>query len=183
MTAVAVSFQQSLAAGLTRSNRLRHPASVTTSDLLQSAPMSEQQEMPLKEHLLQHTSKGQRQEDLCFALWTSSTGGTRTTCVLREVILPRDGERRLHGNASFLPEYLDRVVDTALAKQAGIAFLHSHLTPGWQGMSDMDVASERRMVPSILGTTVLPLVGLTMGTDGALSARFWIRTGRREFER
>ena len=50
-------------------------------------------------------------------------------------------------------------------------------------MSDMDVTSERRMAPSILGTTGLPLVGLTMGTDGALSARFWVRTGRREFER
>ena len=137
----------------------------------------------LRGHLLQHTSKGQRQEDLCFALWTPSTGRTRTTSVLREVMLPRDGERRLYGNASFLPEYLDRVADAALAKKAGIAFLHSHLTPGWQGMSDMDVTSERRMAPSILGTTGLPLIGLTMGTDGALSARFWVRTGRREFER
>ena len=134
----------------------------------------------LRGHLLQHTSKGQRQEDLCFALWTPSTGRTRTTSVLREVMLPRDGERRLYGNASFLPEYLDRVADAALAKKAGIAFLHSHLTPGWQGMSDTDVTSERRMAPSILGTTGLPLIGLTMGTDGALSARFWIRTGIRE---
>ena len=137
----------------------------------------------LEQHLLQHTRQGRRQEDLCFALWTPSTGSTRTTAVLQEVILPQDGERRLHGNASFLPEYLDRVADLALAKKAGIAFLHSHLTPGWQHMSDMDVTSERRMAPSILGTTGLPLVGLTMGTDGALSARFWVRTGRREFER
>ena len=98
-------------------------------------------------------------------------------------MLPRDGERRLHGNVSFFPEYLDRVADAALAKNTGVAFLHSHLTPGWQGMSDMDVTSERRIAPSMLGTTGLPLIGLTMGTDGALSARSWIRTGRREFER
>ena len=137
----------------------------------------------LEQHLLQHTRQRRRQEDLCFALWRPSTGSTRTTAVLREVILPQDGERLLHGNASFRPEYLDRVADVALAKNAGIAFLHSHLTPGWQHMSDMDVTSEQRMAPSILGTTGLPLVGLTMGTDGALSARFWVRTGRRQFER
>lgn len=137
----------------------------------------------LEQHLLQHTRQGWRQEDLCFALWTPSTGSTRTTAVLQEVILPQDGERRLHGNASFYPEYLDRVADLALAKKAGIAFLHSHLTPGWQPMSDMDVTSERRMAPPMLGTTGLPLVGLTMGTDSALSARFWVRTGRQEFER
>ena len=137
----------------------------------------------LKGHLLQHTSKGQSQEDLCFALWTPSTGSTRTTAVLTEVIFPQNGERELHGGASFLPEYLDRVADAALARKDGIAFLHSHLTPGWQGMSEMDVNSERRMAPSTLGATDLPLVGLTMGTDGALSARYWMRTGPRRYER
>ena len=76
----------------------------------------------LEQHLLQHTRQGRRQEDLCFGLWTPSTGSTRTTAVLQEVILPQDGERRLHGNASFFPEYLDRVADLALAKRAGIAF-------------------------------------------------------------
>lgn len=67
----------------------------------------------LKGHLLQHTSKGQRQEDLCFALWKPSTGRTRTTAVLTEVVLPIANERRLHGGASFLPDYLDRVAEAA----------------------------------------------------------------------
>lgn len=137
----------------------------------------------LRRHLLQHTNQGRRQEDLCFALWSPSMGRSRTTAVLHTVLLPLDGERRLHVDASFLPNYLDRVADAALSQKAGIAFLHSHLTPGWQGMSDMDVASETRMAPSMLATTGLPLVGMTMGTDGFLSARFWIRTGRREYER
>ena len=62
----------------------------------------------LRRHLLQHIRKGQRQEDLCFALWKPSTGKTRTTAVLTEAILPGANERRLHGGASFLPSYLDR---------------------------------------------------------------------------
>ena len=137
----------------------------------------------LKEHLLQHIKKGQRQEDLCFALWKPSTGRTRTTAVLMEVILPIANERRLHGGASFLPKYLDRVAEAAMSRNAGIALLHSHLTPGWQGMSEEDIDTERSTAPSILGETGLPLVGLTMGTDGALSARFWTKVGRRQYER
>ena len=50
-------------------------------------------------------------------------------------------------------------------------------------MSGEDIDTERSTAPSILGETGLPLVGLTMGTDGALSGRFWIRVGRREYER
>ena len=137
----------------------------------------------LRKHLLQHVRKGERQEDLCFALWKPSTGRTRTTAVLTEVILPRAGERRLHGGASFLAVYLDRVAEAAMARNSGIALLHSHLTPGWQDMSQQDVDTEESTAPSIRGGTGLPLVGLTMGTDGALSARFWSRVGRRQYER
>ena len=46
MAAEAVSSTQVQAAELTRLNCATHPASVTTSDLLQSSPVSEQQEMP-----------------------------------------------------------------------------------------------------------------------------------------
>ena len=137
----------------------------------------------LRGHLLQHIKRGQRQEDLCFALWKPSTGRTRTTAVLTEVLLPVANERLLHGGASFLPTYLDRVAEAAMARNAGIALLHSHFTPGWQGMSGKDIDTERSTAPSILGETGLPLVGLTMGTDGALSGRFWIRAGPREYER
>ena len=137
----------------------------------------------LRGHLLQHIRRGHRQEDLCFGLWKPSTGRTRTTAVLMEVILPLANERRLHGGASFQASYLDRVAEAAMSRNAGIALLHSHLTPGWQGMSQEDVCTEESTAPSILGETGLPLVGLTMGTDGALSARFWSRVGRRQYER
>lgn len=137
----------------------------------------------LKDHLLQHIAKGQRQEDLCFALWRPSTGLTRTTAVLTDVITPINGDRLLHGGASFLPDYVGRVIDAALKKEAGIAFLHSHFTPGWQHMSRDDVVAEHRLAPVILGATRLPLIGLTMGTDGALSARFWLRVGPKKFKR
>ena len=137
----------------------------------------------LKRHLLQHIRRGERQEDLCFALWKPSTGKTRTTAVLTEAIRPIAGERRLHGGASFRATYLDRVADLALERNAGIALLHSHFTPGWQDMSEEDIRTEESTAPSIRGETGLPLVGLTMGTDGALSARFWTRIGRRQYER
>ena len=148
-----------------------------------SVVMTSEVATALKGHLLQHIRKGRQQEDLCFALWKPSTGKTRTTAVLTEVILPVANERRLHGGASFLPNYLNRVAEAAMSRNAGIALLHSHFTPGWQGMSGEDVDTECSTAPSILGETGLPLVGLTMGTDGALSARFWMRVGRREYER
>ena len=137
----------------------------------------------LRGHLLQHIAQGKRQEDLCFALWYPSTGQTRTTALVTEIVTPRDGERQLHGGVSFLPGYVERVIGAALEQDAGIAFLHSHFTPGWQDMSPEDVTAERRLAPRIFAATRLPLVGLTMGTDGALSARFWLRIGRGKFER
>jgi molybdopterin/thiamine biosynthesis adenylyltransferase len=137
----------------------------------------------LRTHLLQHIARRKRQEDLCFALWRPGTGRTRTTALVTEIILPRDGERDLHGGASFLPAYVERVIGAALEREAGITFLHSHFTPGWQAMSPDDVVAERRLAPRIFAATGLPLVGLTMGTDGALSARFWPRVGRGKFER
>ncbi len=147
-----------------------------------SVVMTSEVAAALRQHLLQHIRKGKHQEDLCFALWKPSTGKTRTTAVLEEVVLPVANERRLHGGASFLPNYLDRVAEAAMSRNAGIALLHNHFTPGWQGMSAEDVDTERSTAPSILGETGLPLIGLTMGTNGALSARFWTRVGRREYE-
>lgn len=137
----------------------------------------------LREHLLQHIRQGGRQEDLCFALWRPSTGLTRMTAIVAEVILPQDGDRLLHGGASFMPSYVERVIGLALEKGMGIAFLHSHFTPGWQGMSPEDITAEERLAPRVYAVTGLPLLGLTMGTDGALSARMWHRIGRNQFSR
>jgi len=137
----------------------------------------------LKRHLLQHIRQGQLQEDLCFALWRPSSGGARTTAIIYQMVEPEAGERELHGGASFHPTYLQRVIGMAMEAGAGIAFLHCHFTPGWHDMSDPDIAAEQRLAPRVLAATGLPIVGLTMGTDGALSARFWIRIAPKQYER
>ncbi len=135
----------------------------------------------LGNHLLQHIRQNCEQEDLCFALWRPSEGQNRYTALLTELVMPHEGERKLHRGVSFLPNYMERVIYLAREHNAGIAFLHSHFTPGWQEMSPEDVKAERRLAPRVLAATGMPLVGLTMGTDGALSARFWQRIDRSEF--
>ena len=125
------------------------------------------------DHLLQHYSRGTRQEDLCFGLWRSSTGQRRLTALIYQIILPEPGERSLHGNASFNPEYLGRAVAEACKQQAGLAFMHSHPSHGWQPLSKADRRAERDAIAYPAGATQLPLVGLTVGNDGTWSARFW----------
>ena len=127
------------------------------------------------EHLLQHYKRNVIQEDLCFALWRPSTGEHRSTALIWEVLLPQQGERSLHRNASFQPSYVSRAIQTARQKGAGLAFMHSHPSPGWQGMSSADVEAERDVLAYPAWATGLPLVGMTLGTDGCWSARFWER--------
>ena len=130
-----------------------------------------------------HLHKSLRQEDLAFAYWAPSVGRFRFSAIISTLILPEEGERVLQGNVAFLPEYLERVLEN-LPRGAGIAFMHGHLGPGWQAMSDDDVVAERdRLAGVVAGVTGLPLVGLTRGTDGAWSARFWARSGPRTYER
>ena len=128
------------------------------------------------DHLLQHFRQGTRQEDLCFGLWRPSTGQRRLTALIYQSILPQLGERFLHGNASFNPEYLGRAVAEARKQKAGLAFMHSHPNPGWQPLSSADRKAERDVIAYPAGATQLPLVGLTVGTDGTWSARFWSPT-------
>ena len=131
------------------------------------------------EHLLQHYRRNRRQEDLCFALWRPSTGQVRRTAIIDQIILPEEGDRILHGNASFEPNYLARAVKIACKKNSGLVFMHSHPNSGWQRMSETDVEAERDVLTYPAGATGLPLVGLTIGTDGYWSARFWERHGRK----
>lgn len=129
----------------------------------------------MRRHLLQHYKKGKYQEDLCFALWRPSTGLSRVTAIVQEIILPQKGERMLHGNVGFSPDYLLRAIDTACKQGAGLAFLHSHPANGWQGMSPDDVHAEQVAIAYPAGETGYPLVGLTVGMDGYWSARFWVK--------
>lgn len=137
----------------------------------------------VNDQFLAHLLRDDGQEDLCFALWYPSQGKKRTTALMQRVILPNQGEWDVHSNASFLPEYLERVIALALEHNSGIAFFHSHLGPGWQGMSEDDVMAEERMAATVQASTGLPLLGMTLGTDGAWSARFWHKLAPRKYAR
>ena len=143
------------------------------------AALTEDADSIAREHLLQHFAIGEYQEELCFALWRPSTGTSRTTALIDEIILPLGGERILHGNASFQPDYMARAIALARQKDAGLAFMHSHPGPGWQGMSEPDIKAERDVLAYPAQATGFPLVGLTTGSDGTWSARFWSKDNGR----
>jgi hypothetical protein len=130
-----------------------------------------------------HLIRRDRQEDLCFALWFPSQGKDRYSGLIHSLILPENQDRFVTGNVSFAAKYFERAVATAEASGAGLVLLHSHLGPGWQGMSHDDVAAEHSIAPAVRGATGLPLLGMTVATDGAWSARFWFRTAPRRYER
>src|SRR5580693_7996472 len=90
------------------------------------------------EALKAHLIRADEQEDLCYALWYPGQGANRMTAFISEPILPIGDERLVHGNASTTGEYLGRALNMAAEKGAGLVFLHSHPSPGWQGMSPDD---------------------------------------------
>jgi hypothetical protein len=132
----------------------------------------------------QHLLRADRQEDLCFALWHPSTGQTRKTALVYRLLLPLPGERNVHGNASFEPQYFQRALSEAATDGAGVALMHSH--PGsrqWQAMSRDDIDTESGHAAAAYGATRLPFVGLTIAGDGAWSGRLWMRTAPRTYQR
>lgn len=132
--------------------------------------LSEERHLQACRHLLREDG----QEDLCFALWRPSQGVARTTFLVDELVLPREGERRIHGNASFMGEYFVRALALAMERGAGLAVAHSHLTAGWQPLSDPDRHAEHSLAARTFAATGHPLLGLTIGTDGSWSARGWM---------
>jgi molybdopterin-synthase adenylyltransferase len=137
----------------------------------------------LNRELISHVDKGPDQEDICFGYWRPSQGSKRFTAVLNQLNLPREGERLLQGNVAFGSDYLARVLDECPAG-SGMALIHSHLGPGWQDMSHDDIVAERdRLAGVVASRTRLPVLGMTWGTDGTWSARFWLRVDRRQYER
>lgn len=136
----------------------------------------------LSQTLRSHLVRPDGQEDLCFAVWYPSQGAVRTTALLSLAILPKRGERRVHGNASFVGAFLQRAIGEAVRSGGGVAFLHSHPAHGWQGMSTDDYDAEQGMAGAVYGATGLPLVGLTLGAkDATWSARFWERAAARTY--
>ena len=134
-------------------------------------------ERDARRHLLQHYHDGRLQEDIALATWYPAVGDNRYTAVIDEVLLPAEDERILQGNVRITRDFLRRCRQQALSKGAGMAVMHNHFAPGWQDMSEDDVVMERRSVSNPARATGLPALGLTLGTDGTWSARFWIRKG------
>lgn len=142
--------------------------------------MTETLHQQAKDHLLRRD----RQEDVCFAIWYPSEGASRTTALLNRLILPEVGDRNVHGNASFEPQFFQRAMEEAAKAGGGLALLHSHpFGEGWQGMSPDDIAAEEGHAAAAFGATGLPLVGLTLARSEHWSARFWPRVARKKYER
>ena len=142
-----------------------------------SVAMHGQLDSILKKHLL----RSDGQEDICFALWSQSTGEVRTTAIIRKIILPEEGDRNVHGNASFLPKYLERVLAEAVTYKMGICLLHSHPSgTGWQRMSEDDIATELYLSRIAFGATSSPLLGMTLSGNNKWSARVWTKSDQKK---
>jgi len=136
----------------------------------------------LHQQLAKHLLREDGHEDLTFAVYYPSKGATRYTAILHAPIWPEPGERHVHGNASFEANYFERAARTARAAGGGLAFMHSHPFPGWQGMSRDDYRAEAGHAAAAQAITGIPLVGLTLGIDGAWSARTWTRVRPKTYE-
>lgn len=149
------------------------------SNTVFSVALTESIDTELRNHLYRDPD----QEDLVFGLWKPSCGSKRFTAIIQKIILPERGDRNQHGNASFNVQYIRRVLDIASDK-FGVVFIHSHFGPGWQHMSYDDINAEQNVLASpVAGRTNLPLLGMTTGTDGSWSARFWLKSKERTYER
>lgn len=121
-----------------------------------------------------HLLRPDGQEDVCLAMYAPSTGVSRTTAVLTDLVLPLEGERRIHGNASFAGSYVVRAASQAAKQGLGVALMHSHPEGGgWQGMSPADHATERSYAHAVETITGHPFVGMTLSGDKTWSARTW----------
>jgi len=132
--------------------------------------------------MLKYLLRSDGQEDLCFALWYPSEGQRRLTALIAEPILPDASERIVRGNVSFTADYFARSLQYAATKKAGLCLVHSHLGPGWQDLSKDDFRAEAGHSGASMAATDYPLLGITAGSDGSLSGRFWRHVGYREFE-
>jgi hypothetical protein len=110
--------------------------------------------------LCTHLIRSDGDEDLCFALWTPSSGSDRLTAMVNTVVLPEDGDRRVHGNVSFNQQYFRARLPSGPRAAERDCVLHSHLLPGWQAMSHDDAVAEQRSRTDECAT--VSLFGLTV---------------------
>jgi hypothetical protein len=125
-----------------------------------------------------HLLRADGQEDVCLAIYAPSTGATRASALVSQILLPEPGERAVHGNASFTGAYFVRAAKHAASLGRGAAALHSHPGgSGWQPMSGSDYDTERSYALLVHEVTGLPLVGMTMAGDEGWSCRRWDPSG------
>lgn len=123
-----------------------------------------------------HLNREDGQEDVVLATYSMSQGPGRTTALIRRVFLPSNGERHVHGNASFTGDYIIRVAQEAASAGEGLILLHSHPEGrAWQDMSPTDRETESGYTGIGVAATKLPVVGMTLSSkSGVWSARFWM---------
>ncbi len=110
------------------------------------------------QQLLAHLKRDDGDEEVCFGLYNPSTGTSRVTAIIDEVILPEEGDRQVHGNVSFNPEYYERALQLAQQKRKGLALLHIHPSPGFQKMSRDDIKAETQMAGAVKSLTGMPFL-------------------------
>lgn len=130
------------------------------------------------QELQRHLLRDDGQEDVCLAIYSPSTGRTRTTALINAPLLPRRGERAVHGNASFTGDYIVRGAIEAAGAGGGLVLLHSHPgAGGWQGMSQPDYTTEQSYAHLVHELTGLPMIGMTLAGSGDWSCRQWSVAG------
>ncbi|MFE6129522.1 ThiF family adenylyltransferase [Streptomyces sp. NPDC056437] len=135
------------------------------------------------QRLTDHLRRADGQEDCAFVLWRPSTGATRTTALLTEVVLPQEGERIIHGTVDFTSAYFLRAAALAADYGCGLGFIHAHPHGrGWQRLNAVDHAAEGSFAAQTQVITGRPLVGLTFaGTDAGFGARIWQQQAPRSY--
>ena len=121
------------------------------------------------------------QEDICLATYRPSTGLTRDSALIAEVVPPKPGDRHVHGNATVTAEYILRAAAIAQRDDCGLILLHTHPRASeWQFMSAPDRDTESSYANLAREMTGLPLVGMTLAAKTQTwSARHWnIGVGR-----
>lgn len=129
----------------------------------------------VEKSLADHLTRPDGQEDLCFATYRPSTGLTRVSALVNQVIFPEPGDRVVHGNVTVTSEYVLRAAAIAQAGDCGLVLLHSHPAAcRWQFMSGPDRDTEASYANLVRELTGLPLIGMTLATgNGTWSARHW----------
>ena len=127
--------------------------------------------------LLAHLARRDGQADVCLATYRPSTGVTRRTAIVTEVVTPLPGERAAQGGAAITGGYVVRAAALARRRGEGVALCHSHpRAHGWQALSRTDRDAEWSFANLAREITGQPLVGMTIaGADGTWSARRWDR--------